>query len=88
MYIDELGDMVNKYSNIYHRTIKTKPVDVKSSMYTGFNKENNKEGPKVKVSDHVRTSKYKNIFEKKVPFQIGLTYVINNLNVEEIVGTF
>ena len=51
-------------------------------------KENNKEGPKVKVSDHVRTSKYKNIFEKKVPFQIGLTYVINNLNVEEIVGTF
>ena len=75
MYIDELGDMVNKYSNIYHRTIKTK-------------KENNKEGPKVKVSDHVRTSKYKNIFEKKVPFQIGLTYVINNLNVEEIVGTF
>ena len=75
MYIDELGDMVNKYSNIYHRTIKTK-------------KENNKEGPKVKVSGHVRTSKYKNIFEKKVPFQIGLTYVINNLNVEEIVGTF
>ena len=88
MYIDELGDMVNKYSNIYHRTIKTKTVDVKSSMYTGINKENNKEGPKVKVSDHVRRSKYKNIFEKKVPFQIGLTYVINNLNVEEIVGTF
>ena len=34
-----------------------KPVDVKRSMYVYFNKENNKEGPKFKVGDHVRISK-------------------------------
>ena len=40
-----------------------KPVDVKSSIYIDFNKENNKEGPKFKVGEkHVRISKYKNIF--------------------------
>ena len=37
-------------------------VDVKSSMYIDFNKENNKEDPKFEVGDHVRTSNYKNIF--------------------------
>ena len=33
-------------------------------MYIDFNKENNKECPKFKVDDHVRISKYKNIFAK------------------------
>ena len=32
-YIDKLDDIVNKYNNTYHRTIKMKLVDVKSSMY-------------------------------------------------------
>ena len=41
-----------------------KSVDVNSSMYTDFNKENNMEGPKFKVSDDIRISKYKNIFAK------------------------
>ena len=41
-----------------------KPVDVKSSTYIDFNKENNKEDPKFKVSDHVRIAKYENIFAK------------------------
>ena len=43
MYIEKLDDVVNKYSSIYYRTIKVKPVDVKPSIY--FNKENNNEGP-------------------------------------------
>ena len=64
MYINKLDDIVNKCNNTYHRTIKMKPVDVKPSMYIDFNKENNKEGPKFKVGDHVRISKYKNIFPK------------------------
>ena len=38
-----------------------KPNDVKLSTYIDFNKENNKEGPKFKVDDHVRISKSKNI---------------------------
>ena len=67
-----------------------------------FDKENNKEGPKFKVGDNVRTSKYKNIFSKdyvpnwseevfvitKVKNTLSWTYVISDLNGEEIVGTF
>ena len=62
---------VTKYNNIYERTIKVKPVVVKSKTYINFNKENNYEGPKLKVRDYVRISKYKNIFFQKVGFQIG-----------------
>ena len=61
VYIDKLNNLVNKYNNTYHRTIKMKPVDVMSNTYIGINKENNKQGPKFKVADHVRISKYKNI---------------------------
>ena len=54
VYIDKLDDIVNKYHNTYHSTIKMKLVDINPSMYIEFNKENNKEGPKFKVGDHVR----------------------------------
>ena len=33
VYNDQLDDIVNKYNNTYHSTIKTKPVDIKSSTY-------------------------------------------------------
>ena len=32
-YIDKLDNIINKYNNIYHSTIKMKPADVKSSTY-------------------------------------------------------
>ena len=48
VYIDKLDDTVNKYSNRYHATIKMS-VDVQPSMYIDFNKENNNQGPKLKV---------------------------------------
>ena len=64
VYIDILDEIVNKYNNPYHRTIKLKPADVKSSTYIDFNKENNKEGPKFKVGNHIRISKWKNMFAK------------------------
>ena len=80
MYIDKLDDIVNKYNNTYHRTIKMKPVDVKRSIYIDFNKENNKEGPKFKVGDNVRISKYKNIFGKGyVPIWPEEVSVIKNV---------
>ena len=63
VYIDKLDDIVNKYNNTYHRTIKMKPVDVKPIIYIDL-KENNKEGLKFKAGDHVRISKYKKNFEK------------------------
>ena len=54
VYIDKLDDIINKYKNTYHRTIKRKPVDVKPSTYIDFSEENNKEGPKFKIGDNVR----------------------------------
>ena len=63
MYIDKLHNIINKYNNTYHNTTKMKPLDVKST-YIDFNKENNKEDLKFKVGDHVRISKYRNIFAK------------------------
>ena len=63
-YIDKLDLIVNKYNNTYHRAIKMKPADVKSSTYFDFNKENDGEGTKLKVGDHKRISKYKNAFSK------------------------
>ena len=38
VYIVELDDIVNEYNNTYHRTIKTKPVDVKGNTYIYFEK--------------------------------------------------
>ena len=64
VYIDKLDDIVNKYKNIYHSTIKMKPVDVKSKTYIDFDKKNNKEDSKFNVGDHVRILKHKNIFAK------------------------
>ena len=54
VYVDKLADIVNKYNNTYHSTLKMKHADVKSSKYIDFNKENNKEDPKFKVGNHVR----------------------------------
>ena len=102
VYIDKLDDIVGEYNNTYHRTIKMKPVDVKDNTYIDFKKEVNDKDPKFKVGDHVRISKYKNIFGKgytpswseevfvikKIKNTVPWMYVINDLNGEEIIGTF
>ena len=41
-----------------------KPIDVKDNTYIEFGKEGNDNGPKFKVGDHVRISKFKNILAK------------------------
>ena len=64
LYIDKLDNIVNEYNNTYHRTIKMKLADVKDNTYIDFKKEINDKDPKSKVGDHVRISKYKNIFAK------------------------
>ena len=102
VYIDKLGNILNEYNNTYHRTIKMKPVNAKDDTYNDFKKEVNDKDPKFKVGDHVRISKYKNIFAKgytpnsseevfvinKIKNTVLWTYVINDLNDEEIIGTF
>ena len=102
VYINKLDDVVKEYNNTYHTTIKMKPVDVEDNTYIDFKKEINDKDPKFKVGDHVRISKYKNIFAKgympnwseeifiikKIKNTVPWAYVINDLNGEEIIGTF
>ena len=64
VYFDVLDDIVNKYNNTYHSSIKVKPKDVTSDSFDEYNEESNEKDPKFKVGDHVRISKYKNIFPK------------------------
>ena len=64
LYIDKLDDIVNKYKNTYHWTIKMKPIDVKDNTYFDSIKEVNYKDPKFKFIDNVRISKYKSIFAK------------------------
>ena len=101
-YIDKLDDIVNEYNNTYHRTIKMKSVDVKNNAYIDSSKKVNDKDPKFEVGDHVRISKYKNIFAKgytpnwseevfvikKVKNTVPWKYVVNDLNGIEIIETF
>ena len=63
MYIDKLDNIVNKYNKACY---KTKPVDVKSSTYIDFSKEDNDKDYNFKVGDIVRMLKCKNIFCKRL----------------------
>ena len=57
VYIEKLDEIINKYSNTYHKTIKMKPVNVKSSTYIEYDVEHNDKDPKFKVGNYVRISK-------------------------------
>ena len=78
-----------------------KPIDVKSDSFAEYNEESNEKDPKFKIIDHVRISKYKNIFAKvyapnwskeifvlKKKNTVPWTYVICDLNDEEIISSF
>ena len=79
-----------------------KSIEVTSYSYAEYNEDFNKKDPKSKVGDHVRISKYKNIFAKryapkwseevfvvsKIKNTVPWTYVVNDLNGEEITGSF
>ena len=62
---DILDNIVDKYNNTYHNTIKMKPIDVTSNSDAEYNIDSNAKDPKFKIGDHVRISKYKNIFAKR-----------------------
>ena len=45
--------------------MKIKPIDVKTSaVFFAFGVENNNKDPKYQVGDHVRISRYKNVFAR------------------------
>ena len=54
VYIGKLDDIVNKYNNMYHSTIKMKLVCVKSNTCIDPSKEINDKDPKFKLGDIVR----------------------------------
>ena len=102
VYINKLDDIVRKYNSTYHTSINMRPVDVKHNTYIDFKNEVDDKDLKFKVGDHVRISKYKNIFAKgympnwseeifiikKIKNTVPWKYAINDLNGEEIIGTF
>ena len=72
VYFDVLDDIINKYNNTVHRTIKMKSIDIKGDYYiesngTVFNRDltefrsaelhSNKKNPKFKVGDRFRILK-------------------------------
>ena len=101
IYYDVLDDVVNKYNNTKHSTIKMKPIDVGNNKRICIDEHNEKRS-RFKVGDRVRTSKFKNIFAKgytpnwsseifivdKVNDTVPYTYNLKDLNDEEILGSF
>ena len=102
VYFDVLDNIVNKYNNTVHRSIKMEPIDATSDSYAEYNKDSNEKDPRLKVGDHVRISKYKNIFAtgytqnwseeafvvSNIKNTVLWTYVIIDLNGEPITGSF
>ena len=64
VYFDVLDNILDIYNNTYHGTNKMRPINVKLDSYAEYNLDYNDKDPKFKIGDHVRTSKYKNIFAK------------------------
>ena len=68
VYIDNLADIVNKYSNTHQTTIKMKPVDVKKSIYIDYKK---------KVTLQIRLKKFLWLKRLKILFLGYMVLVID-----------
>ena len=102
VYYDVLEDLINKYNNTEHSTIEMKPIDVREINKSVYIDEHNEKDSRFKVGDRVRISRYKNIFAKgytpnwskeifivdKVNDTVRYTYNLEDLNDEEIIGSF
>ena len=80
-YINKSDDN-NNYNNLYHSTIKIKPVDVKPSTYIDFGKEIIIKTLNLKL---VTMQEYQNIkkFLQNVTFHIGVKKI---LGLEKVVN--
>ena len=102
VYYDVLDDVVNKYNNTKHTTIKMKPIDVGDNNKRMYIDEHNEKDSRFKVGDRVRIFKFKNIFAKgyapnwsseifivdKINDTVPYTYNLKDLKDEEIIGSF
>ena len=101
VYYDVLDDVVNKYNNTKHSTIKMKPTDVGDNNKRVYIDEHDEKDSRFKLGDRVRISKLKNIFAKgytpnwsseifivdKINDIVPYTYNLK-INDEEIIGSF
>ena len=84
VYFDVLDDIIDKYNNTHHRTIKMKPTDVKNDYFPKYNEESNEKDPK----GYAPNWREEVFVIKKIQNTVPWTYVISDLNGEEITGTF
>ena len=70
VYFDVLDDIVNKYNNTVHKTIKMKPIDVAPDSYAEYYEDSNEKDRKFEAGDRVKISIWKNILLKDI-LQIG-----------------
>ena len=47
VYFDVLNDVVDKYNNTYHKTVKMKPINIKSDSFAKYNEESNEKNRKL-----------------------------------------
>ena len=102
VHYDVSDDVVNKYNNTKHSTIKMKPIYVGDNNKRVYIDEHNEKDSRFKVGDRVRISKFKNIFAKgytpnwsseifiidKINDTVPYRYNLKDLNDEEIIGSF
>ena len=67
---NKLDEIVNKYNNTYHSTIKIKPTDVKSSTYIDFDKRIITKILNSKLLTIQEYQNKKNIFAKRLPAKL------------------
>ena len=57
LYFNVLDDIVDKYNNTYHSSIKMKPKEVTDDSFVEYVEESNKKDPKYQIGKNVRISK-------------------------------
>ena len=70
VYFDVLDDIVDKYNNTVHRTIKMMPIDVRDDSYAEYNQDFNKEILNLKLVTMLEFQNTKTFFLKDT-LQIG-----------------
>ena len=97
-----LDDIVKKSNGTINKSIDMKPKDVSDDVKAEYVEESNEKSARFSVGERVRISKFKNVFAKeytpnwskeifvvsRVNNTVPWTYVLKDLNDEEIIGSF